>query len=414
MALNSASAPSGNFDLSNWKITLPVDQNGTFGGTAVEVKSLSGYQHSEYFYTANDGAMVFNAPVDGATTSGSKYARSELREMKGTDKAAWNLSQGGFMSATLEVDQVPTLFGGAGGKIVIGQIHGQDDELVYFKNDQAGSSNSELRFDLTNASGQKADISIDEKFSYSINAKGDYLDVNVYADGQTYTSHTKINDVWDNDSFYFKAGAYLGVNESQGSGTGQTSFYSLSFNHDGTVTEPAPTPTPTPTPIPTPTPTPTPDSPSTPSTAKTIKGTSSSNVLSGKSSNDAIYGYGGDDRLYGKNGNDVLTGGAGKDSFVFDTTPNSQTNVDVITDFNVKDDTIRLNDTAFTKLKWGNLASSSFVVGEEAKDANDYIIYNDGTGALLYDADGSGGGAAVQFAKIAANLSVTAADFIVI
>ena len=63
MALNSSVAPSGNFDLSNWKITLPVDAGGGFGGTAMEVKQLSGYQHSQYFYTSSDGAMTFVAPV---------------------------------------------------------------------------------------------------------------------------------------------------------------------------------------------------------------------------------------------------------------------------------------------------------------------------------------------------------------
>jgi hypothetical protein len=88
MALNPAADPSGNFDLSNWKITLPVDQSGTIIGTAQEIKSLSGYQDLNYFYTGADGAMVFRAAVDGATTSGSKYARSELREMIGADRAA--------------------------------------------------------------------------------------------------------------------------------------------------------------------------------------------------------------------------------------------------------------------------------------------------------------------------------------
>src|SRR5690349_13892833 len=104
MSLNPSAAPSDNFDLTNWKITLPVDRNGALSGTAVEVQNLSGYQNSKYFYTGSDGTMVFYAPVDGATTRGSSYARSELREMDGAEKAAWNLPTGGFMSATLEVN----------------------------------------------------------------------------------------------------------------------------------------------------------------------------------------------------------------------------------------------------------------------------------------------------------------------
>jgi hypothetical protein len=50
-------------------------------------------------------------------------------------------------------------------------------------------------------------------------------------------------------TFYFKAGAYLGANESNGSGYGQTSFYALSFNHNGVVTS-STQPTPTPNPMP--------------------------------------------------------------------------------------------------------------------------------------------------------------------
>lgn len=436
MTLNPSVAPGGNFDLSNWKITLPVDANGGIGGTAMEVKNLSTYQNSKYFYTAADGAMTFVAAVDGATTSGSSYARSELREMNGTANAAWDLKTGGFMSATLEVDSAP-IRDGMGGRIIVGQIHGQDDELVrlywengnlYFANDQAGSSNSETKFYFVNASGQQPSVSLDERFSYTINAKGDTLEVTVFADGQVYKSVSTINSVWQSDKFYFKAGAYLGANETNGTGYGQTSFYALNFNHNGTVTTPTqpsepakpaePIPTPTQPTEPTkpsePAPTPTvPTTPTAPTTTKTLSGTGGADRLTGTSGNDLIKGNGGNDIIWAKNGSDVLTGGAGKDSFTFDTKLGSN-NVDVIVDFNVADDTIRLNDTVFTKLKWGKLSASSFVVGTKALDSNDRIIYNDKTGALSYDADGSGSKAAIKFAEIDNLAKLTAADFLVI
>jgi hypothetical protein len=421
MALNSSVAPSGNFDLSNWKITLPVDSNGGFSGTAMEVKNLSNYQNSKYFYTAADGAMTFVAPVEGATTSGSSYARSELREMNGTANAAWNLQTGGFMSATLEVDAAPNREG-TGGKIVVGQIHGKDDELVrlywengklYFANDQAGSNNSETKFYFVNASGQQPDVSLDERFSYTINAKGDNLEVTVYADGQIYKSVSKINSVWQSDSFYFKAGAYLGANETNGSGYGQTSFYALSFNHNGTVTAPTQPTTSTPAPSPQDDPVSTPTPSGRPTTTKTLTGTSSANSLTGTTGNDLIDGKGGDDKIWGKAGSDVLIGGTGKDAFTFDTKPGSG-NVDVIVDFNPVYDTIRLNDTVFTKLKYGQLSASSFVVGEKALDSSDRIIYNNKTGALSYDGDGTGSATAVKFAMIENLAKLTAADFLVI
>ena len=68
MSLNPSVAPSGNVDLSNWKLILPVDSSGTTSDTAAEISNLSGYQNSRYFYTGSNGAMVFEAPVDGATT----------------------------------------------------------------------------------------------------------------------------------------------------------------------------------------------------------------------------------------------------------------------------------------------------------------------------------------------------------
>jgi hypothetical protein len=438
MALNSSVAPGGNFDLSNWKITLPVDANGGFSGNAMEVKNLSTYQSSKYFYTAADGAMTFVAPVEGATTSGSSYSRSELREMNGTANAAWNLKTGGFMSATLEVDAAPNR-DGMGGRIIVGQIHGQDDELVrlywengklYFANDQAGSNNSETKFYFVNASGQQPSVSLDERFSYTINAKGDTLEVTVFADGQVYKSVSTINSVWQSDTFYFKAGAYLGANETNGTGYGQTSFYALSVNHNGTVTtptqpseptkptepvkpsEPAPTPTQPAEPAKPTEPAPTPTVPTVPTVTKTLSGTSGADRLTGTSGNDRINGKSGDDMIWAKNGSDVLSGGAGKDSFTFDTKPGSQ-NVDVILDFNVADDTIRLNDSAFTKLKYGKLSASSFVVGTKALDSNDRIIYDSKTGDLSYDADGSGSMAAIKFAEIENRAKLTAADFLV-
>jgi Ca2+-binding RTX toxin-like protein len=60
------------------------------------------------------------------------------------------------------------------------------------------------------------------------------------------------------------------------------------------------------------------------------------------------------------------------------------------------------------------LAASNFVIGEKALDSTDRIIYNNKTGALSYDADGSGRGAAIQFAKVDTYLKMTAADFVVI
>jgi len=57
--------PSDQFDLENWKITLPVDSKNGHSGTAKEVKNLIDYEDSRFFYDASDGAMVFG-PVPPA------------------------------------------------------------------------------------------------------------------------------------------------------------------------------------------------------------------------------------------------------------------------------------------------------------------------------------------------------------
>ena len=77
-ALDPDLPPSGNFDLSHWYLGLPVDDEGGTSGDSASISTvelLSGYSNALYFYTGADGAMVFWAPVDGATTPGSSYPR---------------------------------------------------------------------------------------------------------------------------------------------------------------------------------------------------------------------------------------------------------------------------------------------------------------------------------------------------
>ena len=54
------------------------------------------------------------------------------------------------------------------------------------------------------------------------------------------------------------------------------------------------------------------------------------------------------------------------------------------------------------------------MIGSAAADADDRIVYNQATGQLFYDADGSGAGAAVHFATLTARRPSPRADFTVI
>lgn len=150
-----------------------------------------------------------------------------------------------------------------------------------------------------------------------------------------------------------------------------------------------------------------------------ISGTNSSNTLNGTVVNDAIFGLGGNDTLNGLLGNDLLDGGSGRDNFVFSTTLSAE-NIDILSNFNSRDDTIRLENAIFSSLnKTGSLSAANFVsnVGGVAQDSNDYILYDTSSGSLYYDSDGNGAGLAIMFAEIDLNNligNLTRSDFVVI
>ena len=119
--------------------------------------------------------------------------------------------------------------------------------------------------------------------------------------------------------------------------------------------------------------------------------------------------------LNGGIGADTLTGLGGADAFVFNTSLGAG-NVDLITDFNVVDDTIRLGNAIFTGLANGVLTAAAFVANTTglAGDPSDRVIYETDTGNLFFDADGTGGGARVQFSVLNPGLALTSADFFVV
>jgi len=125
-----------------------------------------------------------------------------------------------------------------------------------------------------------------------------------------------------------------------------------------------------------------------------------------------LYGNAGANMLDGKSGADVMYGFGGADIFAF-TTALGGGNVDRIADFASGVDKIALDDGRFG-LALGSLPASAFVTGSAALDADDRIIYNNTTGALFYDADGNGAGAAVQFATLNGAPVLIASDFTVI
>ncbi|MGJ8745409.1 polysaccharide lyase family 7 protein [Polaribacter sp.] len=271
--------PSENFDLSTWNLSIPVN-NGNGTATTITVLELNNtYENDAYFYSEDDGGMVFKCPVSGFKTSiNTSYTRVELREMlrgtntsistQGVNKNNWvfgtapqadkNAAAGfdGEMSATLSVNHVTTT-GDSGqvGRVIVGQIHANDDEPVrlyyrklknnslgsiYFAHEPTEGNGSEQWHEMigsrsSTASNPSDGIALNEKFSYTIKVVGDDLTVSIIREGKTTIVKT-VN--MENSGFnvggqymYFKAGVYNQNNTGDATDYVQATFYALEKSH---------------------------------------------------------------------------------------------------------------------------------------------------------------------------------------
>ncbi|MEZ0233213.1 MAG: beta strand repeat-containing protein [Methylophilaceae bacterium] len=142
-----------------------------------------------------------------------------------------------------------------------------------------------------------------------------------------------------------------------------------------------------------------------------LSGGEDNDTLIGGIGTDELIGGAGNDKLVGGLGNDTLTGDNGADIFVFNTALNATTNVDIITDFVSSEDSLYLDNAIFKKLGGdGILNSTYFHEGTVALTTSQFLIYDNQTGNLFYDADGSGAGKAVLFAKFGVETTLDASD----
>lgn len=97
----------------------------------------------------------------------------------------------------------------------------------------------------------------------------------------------------------------------------------------------------------------------------TVKGEGGSDKIWGGSHNDSLiggngmdtlFGGGADDTLNGGSGNDSLSGGAGADTFVF-FTGNSNLGADIITDFELGTDVLKMNGVSYSDLSFTGTGS---------------------------------------------------------
>ncbi|NDD11129.1 MAG: hypothetical protein EB072_00440 [Betaproteobacteria bacterium] len=130
-------------------------------------------------------------------------------------------------------------------------------------------------------------------------------------------------------------------------------------------------------------------------------------TILGNGAANKLVGNLGDNVLDGGLGADTLTGGAGSDQFII-TKNRAGESLDVITDFEIGIDLLvvdlasfGVNVKALGLPSSGNVSIGSFLKGAGAKalDADDYFILDTARGVLMFDADGSGSGLAIDLVK---------------
>ena len=142
-----------------------------------------------------------------------------------------------------------------------------------------------------------------------------------------------------------------------------------------------------------------------------LLGGSAGDTLRGDSGVNFLQGLAGDDFLDGGAGVDTLTGGPGLDTFFFAGTAQAG---DTIGDFSPVDDVFRFENSGFgAGVGTGTLAQAGvdFVLGLAATGANETLIYNQATGQLFWDANGTGAGGVTLVANLTNKAVLTGADF---
>ena len=145
-----------------------------------------------------------------------------------------------------------------------------------------------------------------------------------------------------------------------------------------------------------------------------LTGNSGSNVLHGGAGADKLDGGAGGDVIIGGAGKDIMTGGGGGDTFVFDVKPDN-ISIDHIRDFSsAAGDKLMLDHSIFAALSLSGFSDENFVLGTKALEANDKLIYDQHSGSLSYDADGSAAGAAVHVADLDNSAALHFKDFLLV
>jgi len=273
-------------ELIDWYLSIPVDEdNSGTSDNISETELASGYTNSEYFYASSDNGIVMRSPSYGFKTSANTdYVRVELREMlrrgndtirtQGVNKNNWvfgaaslqnQLNAGGVdghLKVTLAVNQVTTTGQDYQiGRVVIGQIHANDDEpirlyyrklpgnakgAIYFAHESRlkdnNGDNIETYVEMIGSKSNSANnpengIALNEKFTYQISVNINLLTVTISREGKSdiVAHYNMANSGYEEEDqyHYFKVGVYNLNNSSEQDEYVQATFYQIKNAHTG-------------------------------------------------------------------------------------------------------------------------------------------------------------------------------------
>jgi Alginate lyase/F5/8 type C domain len=217
--------PADVLNLTNWKETLPTGSSGS--PTEIKQPALATYSNAPYFTVTSSGAAVqFRAPVNGVTTSGSSYPRSELREMtnNGVDNASWSSTSG---THTLAVREAFTHLPNDKPQVVGAQIHDANDDVTVFRLE--GSSLYITNGDTTHYKLVTSSYQLGTVFEAKFVVSGGQI--------KAYYNGTLVTTLgYSGSGDYFKTGAYTQANctnsaPCDSSNYGEVDVYSVTVTH---------------------------------------------------------------------------------------------------------------------------------------------------------------------------------------
>ncbi|MEO3754497.1 polysaccharide lyase family 7 protein [Streptomyces sp. B6B3] len=220
-----AELPSEVLDLSDWKVTLPIGDDEE--PTEIFQPDLADYSHDPFFTVTEAGdAVQFRSPVNGVTTGGSSYPRSELREMEpgGGDETEWSSTSG---THTMTVEEAFTHLPEDKPEVVGAQIHGGDDDVTALRLE--GSELWITEGDETNHHLITDEYELGTVFELRYVVSGGEIEIYYNGELQTTLDHSDSTN-------YFKAGAYTQANCENSSpcsddNYGETNIYAVEVTH---------------------------------------------------------------------------------------------------------------------------------------------------------------------------------------